>query len=183
MKTINVTDEMYNFLMDLSKELNTQDHRCTAMPYFFQIQTKKQVAAYDGCGTDIWVDEDGNELETEDEIREFIAKDIYENDESIIYLDDDKAKDLAKKKVNEMDDWDLGEYLESHRNNWRKVAVTTENEYKNAFLTEKACKAHIKANNYHYSEPRDYLTHAFRNPELEKVLQFLCELTNGKLHK
>jgi len=50
MRTIKVNDEMYEFLINLSKELNTQDHRCTAMPYFFQVQTKEQVPAADGCG-------------------------------------------------------------------------------------------------------------------------------------
>ena len=40
MKTIQVTDEMHDFLINISKELNTQSHRATAMPYFFQVQTK-----------------------------------------------------------------------------------------------------------------------------------------------
>lgn len=93
MKTIEVTDEMYKFLEELSTELNTQNHRCTAMPYFFQVQTK------------------------------------------------------------------------------------------NAFLTEKACKEHIKLNKHHYNEPADYLMHAFRNPELEKLMEFICGITKGKLHK
>lgn len=45
MKTIEVSDETYKFLMDLSKELTTQNHRGTAMPYFFQIKTQEAV----GC--------------------------------------------------------------------------------------------------------------------------------------
>ena len=32
MKSIEVTDEMYDSLMNISKELNTQGHRCTRMP-------------------------------------------------------------------------------------------------------------------------------------------------------
>ena len=51
MKIIEIEDEMYEFLMNLSKELNTQDHRGTAMPYFFQIQTKEKVAAPDEIAT------------------------------------------------------------------------------------------------------------------------------------
>ena len=43
MKTINVSDEMYEFLINLSEEINKQDNRSTAMPYFFQIQTSEEV--------------------------------------------------------------------------------------------------------------------------------------------
>jgi len=183
MKTIKVTDKMYNFLIGLSKELNTQNHRCTAMPYFFQIRTTEQCAAYPGQGGEIWVNGEGDELETEEEMREFIQQYIYENDESISHIDDDEAKKEAKVKVDEMDEYDIEEYLEETHNNWWKVNVTTEHKYQNAFLTEKACREHINSNKHHYRSPVDYLTYAFRNPELERVLKFLCELTGGKLHK
>lgn len=43
MKTIKINDEMYEFLMNLSKELNTQNHRATAMPYFFQISSIQSI--------------------------------------------------------------------------------------------------------------------------------------------
>ena len=41
MKTIKISDEMYSSLMELSKEINGQDHRATQMPYLFQVQTKE----------------------------------------------------------------------------------------------------------------------------------------------
>ena len=39
MKTIKISDEMYAQLMELSKEINTQNHRHTQMPYIFQIES------------------------------------------------------------------------------------------------------------------------------------------------
>ena len=66
---------------------------------------------------------------------------------------------------------------------WYEIYQEEGHTYKNAFLTEKACKEHIQANNYHYSKPIDYLSLAFRNPELEKVMQFICELSGEKIHK
>lgn len=182
MKTIEVTDEMYNSLMELSKEMTSQDMRCTRMPHMFQIRTTEQVAAYPGQGEEIWVNGEGNELETEDEMREFVWQDIYENDESINHLDDEKARIEAKRKVNEMDEDDLCYYLDCHSDNWRRVQVTKEYRYQNAFFTAKACEDHIRANNYHYNEPVCYLNHAWRNHEMELVSKFLCELSGGKLY-
>lgn len=176
MKTIEITDEMYDSLMKLSKEMTTQDMRCTRMPHMFQIKTTEQVAAYDGCdGEDIWIDEDGNELNNDESIRDFIKEDLYDKE-----FDTDKY--VIDKRVEEMDEDDTDNYLNNHRGNYRRIRVTTENKYQNTFLTAKACKEHIKANGYHYNNPICYLNHAFRNPEMELVSRFLCELTGGKLH-
>ena len=73
MKTIKVTDEMHNFLIELSKELNTQNHRATRMPYFFQIQTKEQIASAEGVGTEAW-HYDGSLIETKEEIEDVITE-------------------------------------------------------------------------------------------------------------
>ena len=170
MKTIEVNDEMYEFLMNLSKELNTQDHRCTATPYFFQIQGKREVAAPDGCGDVVWIC-DGEVCLRDDED---IKKAVFEY--KVWDLDNESDND----NYNSLSDFDIEEILE---NNYRKANVIIENVYKNAFLTEKACKEHIRLNNYHYSDPQDFLTHAFRNPELEKVFEFLCGLTGCTPHK
>jgi hypothetical protein len=45
MKTINISDEMYEKLMDISKELNTQNHRSTSMPYIIQVRDFKKVSS------------------------------------------------------------------------------------------------------------------------------------------
>ena len=50
MKTINVSDEMYEALIEISTNMKNQDNRCTASPYFYQVRCKKEVAAYEGCG-------------------------------------------------------------------------------------------------------------------------------------
>jgi hypothetical protein len=170
MKTINVSDEMYDFLIELSRELNTQNHRATQMPYFFQIQTKEEVPAAVGCGIQAWYC-DGSKIETDEEIMETIFE----------Y----KGWDLESKedidKYNQCFLYEIEVMLENI--GFRKVYYELSEKYENAFLTEKACREHIVANKHHYCEPIDYLSYAFRNPELEKVMQFLCELTNGKLHK
>lgn len=41
------------------------------------------------------------------------------------------------------------------------------------FFTEAACDAHIKQNHYHYNEPRSYGISAWRNPEMQAVMNDL----------
>ncbi len=168
MKTIQVTDEMYYSLMELSKEINGQNHRCTAMPYIFQIQTEEDVAVPAGNGETIWA-YDGSVLATDEEIKE-----------AVIEHKEWEEKE-AEEKFDELNCFDIEEILKSA--GWHQFDRDFVKRYQNAFFTEKACKEHIVANNYHYHKPVDYLTGAFRNPEMELVMRFLCELGGGKLHK
>jgi len=170
MKTIELSDEMYEQLMVLSKDLNTQDHRATAMPYFFQIQETIEIPTSEGCGEEVWVCDGSICLRTDDDIKNAVFE----------YKDWNLESKSDNKKFDDLDSYDIDKILEE---NYQKHSVTTMEKYNNAFLTEKACKEHIRLNDYHYSTPRDYLTHAFRNPELELVLKFLMELSGGKLHK
>ena len=170
MKTIKVTDDMYEFLMDLSKELNTQNHRCTATPYFFQIQETKEIPTAEGNGETVWVCDGEICLRTDEDIKAAVFE----------YKEWNLESEEDNKKFEELYEYEIEEILE---NNYNKYDITTENVYTNAFLTEKACKQHIKANSYHYKQPQYFLTHAFRNPELEKVFEFLCGLTGKKPQK
>lgn len=162
MKTINVTDEMYEFLMNLSNELTTQDHRGTAMPYIFQIQSQEEVPAADGCGTIAWI-YDGSKIETDKEIIEAIAE----------------FKEIAIEDVTE-DEHTREEILEEA--GYRKIYYEMKDKLQNAFLTSKACDEHIRLNDYHYCQPVNYLTHAFRNPELETLIKFVCGITGKEIH-
>ena len=40
MKTIEISDEMYEALVEISTNMKNQDNRCTASPYFYQVQYK-----------------------------------------------------------------------------------------------------------------------------------------------
>jgi hypothetical protein len=166
MKTIEINDETYNFLMDLSKEINNQNHRGTAMPYFFQVQTKHQIAVPEGNGNIAW-HYDGNLIETKEEIIQAIY--------------DYRDGDLTKKAIKEMSNWERESEME--RAGYSKVNYDFEERLENSFLTEKACLQHIKDNKHNLSQPQDYLSYASRNPEMEKLLIFICGLTGGGLHK
>lgn len=166
MKTIEVNDEMYNFLMDLSEELNEQDHRATRMPYFFQVKTRHQIAVPEGNGIQAWF-YDGNLIETEEDIKQAVQ-------ESLDHADSDRTYEVLSDRDKEF-------ILESK--GYSKVYYDYEDRFENAFFTSKACDAHIKANRHNLTDPVNYLSHAHRNPEMEKLMQFLCGLTGGKLHE
>lgn len=173
MKTIEVTDEMYAKLTELATEMTTQDMRCTRMPHMFQIQSSKEVICVEGSGTEIWVDCDGDELRSKEDIKYFIINNIIDNEDDI-----QMTAEMKYKELDELDEIE-GYLIERGYN---MINVTTEKEYKNTFLTAKACQEHIDKNHYHYSEPSVYLNHAWRNPEMELVSTFLCGLVGKKMH-
>lgn len=179
MKNIEVSDEMYEALMELSKEMVSQDPRCTAMPHLFQIQTEQQIPAYDGCGEEKWVDGDGGELNSEEEEIDHIADHIFDTE-----LDDkmeELTKEAAKEKAEKWTKEEREVFLRGQ--DWHDVEVNTQMVYQNCFFTAKACEDHIERNDYHYNTPTVYLNHGWRNPEMELVSKFLCEISGGKVHK
>jgi hypothetical protein len=166
MKQILVTDEVYEFLMDLSKEINTQDNRSTADPYFYQIQEKKRVPSSEGCGEKAWYC-DGTMLTTDEDEKEAIFE----------YNDWDLDSEEHQKLYSKMDESDREAILSG---NYREVWYEDTEEYSNFFLTERDCEKHIKLNCYHYNQPRSYVKHAFRSYEFEKVIKFLKGLSELK---
>lgn len=170
MKTINVTDEQYEFLMNLSKELNTQDNRGTAKPYFFQVRETKEVPAHKGSGEEILYHSDYEvELRTDDDKFEWIK----ENKHCFIGTE---YENEAHEVDNYTTVWELDSMLEEL--GFVKFNVENQHVYINAFLTSKACDEHIRINKHNLKEPVNFLSHAFRNPELEQLLNILSELTN-----
>lgn len=161
MKIIQVTDEVYESLVEISKLMNAQNNRATAYPIIFQIQTNEQVAVPEGCGTEGW-HQDGAVIETETEMVNAI------ND----YQD---YEEMTVAKFVALESWEQDEIMEEA--GWQKMNFDYQHKYQNAFFTEKACHEHIRLNSYHYAEPKSYVDHAFRNPEMEIVQNFLINLT------
>lgn len=163
MKTIKVSDEMYAFLIDLSKKMNTQDNRATADPYMYTITEIVERPAAEGCGESKLIDDEGNEWDL-DIVREEFPNEI---------------KHYAKMMTDnlKMTDDIVKDYL-IHSKLARKIYFTIEREAlhkmrMNVFFTEDAIRLHLKQNSYHFDEGKDYMIHAWRNPEMEMVHKFL----------
>ena len=158
MKTIEISDENYEFLMNLKNELNTQDCRITASPYYYTIRQKKKVYVPDGCGNEV-IYRDETELETKEDCVEYLLD----------YYEDEYDKD----DLNDMSLCELFDILIEERG-FSPINYNYEYYYSNVFLTEKACEHHISINKHNLGlEPVSYVDHAYRNPEMEKLLKIL----------
>ena len=171
MKTIEISDEMYEKLVSLATEMTTQDMRCTAMPHMFQIQDKKKVYDWGLNGSHkVWISSAyQEEIETYDEFIDYLER-----------FEIKKPKNL--KKIWE-DGYDLQDFISENCPDLQEYSYSYDNVYKNCFFTAKGCQEHIKLNRHHYYSPVDYLDHAWRNPEMELVTEFLCGLVDKKPHK
>ena len=184
MKNIEISDEVYQKLITLATEMSTQDNRSTARPHIFQIRSKKKV--YDWtCNGDhkVWIDQGrGIEIESVEEL--------------IDYIDPDEPGLLPSKEDLERcwDSWletvdwkdeslDIDAFIEMTCSDLEKCTYSWEDEYHGAFFTAKACQEHIDQNRHHYIDPDTYLTHAWRNPEMELVTQFLYSLVENSQEK
>lgn len=165
MKTINVTDDMYDFLSSLSKEIKTQNTRATRPPYFFQVQEDQEVSAPDGCGEEVWVMDGEICLRTPEDIK--IAYFEYKGWEIGNKEDEENYKKLYS--------WDIDEALEV---NYRKVNIEIKPKFSNSFLTEKACLEHIAFNRNNLTNPKPYLHAASRNREMDMLFKFITESFN-----
>lgn len=160
MKTIEVTVEMYEFLMGLQHELLTQDNRATRKPYFYMVQETIEVAVPEGCGDEVWACDGEIHLRNAEDIKEA----VFEWKEWDITNEDDCTR------FNKLSDWEIDSILEE---NYRKCYVSIAYRYSNSFLTEKACREHIDINRHNLTSPRTYLDYAFRNTEMENLVKLL----------
>jgi len=180
MKTIEVSDEMYDKLIDLANEMTTQDPRGTRMPHMFQIRTKYK--EYDwGLNGDnrCYIDDEGEEIESHQDLINYLNNNDIEYPSDIEKMWEDSwwvSED--KNFINQ----DLNDFLNNVLPNLKECSFSWRYKYENMFFTEKGCKKHIELNHYHYSDPVDYLNHAWRNPEMELISTFLCGLVNKKMY-
>lgn len=180
MKTIEVSDEMYAKLIDLATEMTTQDPRGTRMPHMFQIREKKKVYDWSLNGEfKIWVDM-GNQVEVEtlDDFIEYLQNSGHFSGKE----DYEEQSEIAEITRLWEDEFDISDFIEENCNDLKECSYSWEHVYHNHFLTAKGCKEHIQRNHYHYNEPVDYLNHAWRNPEMDLISEFLCGLVGKKIH-
>jgi len=178
MKTIEVSDEMYDKLIELANEMTTQDMRGTKMPHMFQIRDWKKVYDAELNGNIIiWLDRgNGIEVETIDSLIEYLTDDEAEFDEVQIR---EMWESWQGRGYND----DLKDWLEEHVPALEEYSYSLEPEYTNCFLTAKAAQEHLDRNHYHYHKKADvYLNHAWRNPEADMVTTFLCGLIGKEMH-
>ena len=151
-------------LIEIGKEIATQDNMATAHPIFIlfnweQIPTKEDWAR----SSEDYYYLDHYECEeigkTKEEMINYIGNSDFLTDE-IRGLDPDEIME----KANEYG-W-----------NWEKIFYIEFKEYKNTFFTRKALEKHLESNRHHYDKPFIYCACLWRNPEMQKIRNYLMNL-------
>lgn len=181
MKTITISDDVYDFLVETGKNILEQDNRCTREPILFVIESKYEEMRPDGYAEKCKiVDEEGGELSVE-EITGAIIGNLSDVIGKKINYTEPEITEQALREAADLDDIfnivDMDDYIRLFRDHWRLVHYdemfrpkTSEGGF---FLTEKAADVHLKINGHHYREPRTYVEYANRNPEIAGIVDFL----------
>jgi len=150
MVTVSVPKELYEYVKKLSSLMNSQDNRATRQPIYYTIRYTDKLTCSEDSDMFVYLDSDDPDIEYEniEEARTSHKEDGYEGED-------------LENKIMELTQW----YYQH---------VT---RHKNVFLTEEACHLHMKQNKHHagYKE-HSYVSHAWRNPEMEKVFELIHEV-------
>lgn len=170
MKTIEVSDDVYNRLMEMSDLMEKQDNRATSSPLFAvyekifvpNIHGEGDIVRYHGPETDGEI----HEKSLIEYLREWIGDEEFE----------EKTKSLDKSDR---------QYIEEVAD----VFGLTKNTYdvqtapcgyggsgSQIYITEKAADEHINSNHYHYHEAFTYVVSGCRNEEMKFIQDFIYNL-------
>lgn len=166
---IEINKKDYEFLKDLQHELLTQENDGNADPLYWGVLEFETVGVPDGCGEPIIYMGDGATMELE---------------ECVGYIDREYMHTM---NVKERHEWahtdkssmhDVVDFMHQtlHWNETRIVYVEKKEKLSRetgAFLTKRACAEYIKRFGYNHHEPHTYAMTAYRNFELERLLNIL----------
>lgn len=193
-----LTVEEIQFLLDLQREMNTQDHLRQANPRFWVIKgTEKEYGIETGYedGSDL-VDRENSATHATDmeSAAEYIKDNLLDEingldgvDRKIeliegifhpcirISWEDDDFEDYVEfDNMEEVAEWLNEQGYEYGVANYKNVSMIYPNTL---FLTQKAAEDHLRANYYHYSEDaHTYAMTSWRNPETERLWKILQEV-------
>jgi hypothetical protein len=162
MKTIQITDEQYEFLINLSKELKIQDNRITENP-IYRVYQKITIVKADGFGNQVgYLDSEGHITRLED-LQKSGEIENYRK-EHLEYSDEDD------------------EYILENRLEYQKLEFSEEDISVSGqvYFTENAAATHIAANHYHYDHPFVFVESAWRNYEWQKIREIILSLDSEK---
>ncbi len=181
MKTIEVSNEDYEILIELSKELQTQPNHGQAFPYFWEPASEKLVTNVNGEGevTKIYYDcdtyspEDYAENHHELYLEFLNDADHFETHEDALKYDEDNGHEYITDLETE---WI--EYIECHSND----AVVYSSDWEQStdhnpslFLSD--VQGYIEGNKHHLGRnPRTYARTIHRMPKMQQLIECIYRL-------
>lgn len=169
-----LTSDDIEFLLNMQKELNTQDHLSQAHPRYWTIRDYKKIAGSDLNSPDGICIYDTNSCET-----------VYEGDNLYIKDDEDKIFNMLKEYVRSEEE--LKEALENSFYLTDVIGIIENTsleiydyeEYPvdiGMFLTHEAAIQHLKANEHNYSAKAHTYSHTALRTSEEPLWRLLSEI-------
>jgi len=162
-----VDTEALHWLREFIVQLNKQDNRATATPYYYQIRKPVRTYGFACTHSDywVWMHEDGYEVNSSgiyEMVQQLIAENIPEFEEVLKEHSINPDKPISNEDAELLSEWlDI-----------EKVYYKDTYKLEGCFFTEKAAKRHIQENQHNLPEGTDtYLQHAYRNPEIQTLLE------------
>ncbi len=182
MKTIQVTDEVYDFLKECQQELNTQDNRSTADVMYCIEEVKRIPTSSDYSDEFEWIDRENDCCKLGDS-DEKLFDSIKENYENLYYEIKKRFKEEGDKE--NIKEWFVNEISYSDdlgifKNFGIERVYTLEENYikydaPHSFF-EKDAIEHLEANKHHYSDKaRTYGICNWRSYRMNKLREILMK--------
>ena len=135
------------WLKEFLNRIDTQDRRATAHPVQFLLQRKREYVAHPEYNhkTDTIYrhhEMESTKCKTHAEAVEWLKEFGYEGDK-------------LEEEIGHIEEFQMGHHWETDQ----------------AFFTEEGVKQHIELNGHNLGEHRDYVVHAFRNPEVANLFK------------
>jgi hypothetical protein len=176
MKTIELSDEDYDTLMELSKEYQTQSNDGNAFPYFWEPSSSKLVLNRNGEGEVTKIYKDGEEYTpqqfaelNEDYFNQFIENKL-SGDETYPKIKYD-SKDFYRIEEDWIEEIELDGMGDVVTYDWE------DNTEHNPSLFKSDVKNFIKFNYYHLGkDPHTYARTVWRMDKMEALISILCRI-------
>lgn len=150
-------------MLEIGKEVETQDNRCTNNPLFIVFQKEKQPlpSGFDGEGY-YW-------------ISGYSEGEIGDDEDLLTYINDreELKEEFEKKSLNIEDESEF----ELNEETFTKYQYKESNRYVQTFFTEKAAERYIEENAHNLRSPFSYAASTYRNKEMVNIREFLLKLT------
>lgn len=170
MKTITLTDEQELFINGLAEAMATQSNRGTQYPLFYVYEKEEVSVSSDGSADRIiFVTDDYSEV-TE-----------YEDEDGNLWKCEGSGWGTwrCEGKDEELEDYEVEEKFGLTKVYLKEIDKPVVDA--GPFLTEAAAQRHIDANYYHYNKPYIYVNSAWRNYEMQGLLQLLFALAGKEV--
>lgn len=164
------------FLIELQKELNSQEIDCQAAPRFWAVGDYRQVECMEENADMFYVNlpSAGESYKLDDYLKDIEEEEEMTGDE----LEEFKEISCESSAL---------EWIQKYRDDDAYLVPTKREHFvreNTMFLTKAEAKRHIELNHYHYTpEAHTYAMTAWRAPKVERLLKILSEFDFERLVK